>query len=361
MIPLVKVGMPPREAMIPLLEEVLYSGMIAEGDFVYRFELEFAKCFNLPNALAISSGTGALHVALKLAGVELDDEVITTPMTAEPTNLAILHCGAKPIFADIHPRTGNLDAMSVESLITSRTRAIVVVHYAGFPADLMALRKLADRHGISLIEDCAHALGAGYGDNSIGTIGDYGIFSLQAIKHMTTVDGGILTIRDPSQIAIAKRIRWFGMNKGVPRTVVDIKELGFKYNMNNVTAAIGLAQLESVGPRIQRHIQNGRYFDSTLSRIPGVSVTNIHPKCRPSYWLYTLMGDSPESFERCLAEIGVAASKLHRPNHYHSIFGPFNRALPGLEAYYCRMTHIPCGWWVSDETRERIVERLSKG
>ncbi len=361
MIPLVKVAMPPRERLIPALEEVLYSGMIAEGEHVYRFESEFARIFDLPLALATSSGTAALHIALLLADVTPGDEVITTSMTAEPTNTVILQCGATPVFADVDPETGNVDPASVASLVSPRTRAIVVVHYAGFPADLEALRCIADQHGISLIEDAAHSLGARYAGQGIGTIGDYAIFSLQAIKHMTTVDGGILTMRDVHRAGEARKLRWFGMAKGIPRTEVDIERIGFKYNMSNVSAVIGLAQLETIESRIRQHIENGRFFDTAISVIPGLSVTRIDSECQPSYWLYTVLSENSEAVERCLAGIGVSASKLHRPNHYHSVFAPMRRSMPGLDTYYRRLTHIPCGWWVTDEDRERIVDALRKG
>jgi dTDP-4-amino-4,6-dideoxygalactose transaminase len=360
-VPLVKVAMPPRERLMPALEEALYSGMIAEGQAVYRFESEFARHFDLPLALAMSSGTGALHVALLLAGVKPGDEVITTPMTAEPTNVVILQAGATPVFADVEPDSGNLDPASVEGLVGPRTRAIVVVHYAGFPARLDALRAIADRHGIALIEDAAHALGARHAGRAIGTIGDSGIFSLQAIKHMTTVDGGVLALRDASQADLARRLRWFGLAKGVPRTEVDITVPGYKYNMHNVAATIGLAQLEGIGGLIDRHKANGRYFDEAIGAIPGLGSTRFDAGAEPSYWLYTVLSDDPADIEARLGAIGVAASKLHRPNHLHSVFAPMRRPLPGLDAYYRRLTHIPCGWWVTDEDRQRIVDALRKG
>ena len=361
MIPLVKVAMPPREHLIPALEEVLYGGMIAEGEDVYRFEAEFADAFRLPIALATSSGTGALHIALLLAGIAPGDEVITTSMTAEPTNTVILQCGATPIFADVDPETGNLDPISVASMVSRRTRAIVVVHYAGFPADLTALRQVADKNGIPLIEDAAHSLGASYAGQGIGTIGDFAIFSFQAIKHMTTVDGGALTMRNVNAAGQARKLRWFGMAKGIPRTEVDIERVGFKYNMNNVCAVIGLEQLKTIQSRINRHIDNGRFFDREISAIPGLNVTRIDPECQPSYWLYTVLSEDSENVERCLAEIGVSASKLHRPNHYHSVFSSTRRPLPGLDIYYRRLTHVPCGWWVTDADRESIVAALRKG
>ncbi len=361
MIPLVKVAMPPKERLMPALEEVLYSGMIAEGEHVYRFETEFAKSFGLRVTLGTSSGTAALHIALLLSGVEAGDEVVTTSMTAEPTNIVILQCGAKPVFADVTPETGNLDPASVAAAIGPKTKAIVVVHYAGFPVDLSAMRRLADQNGIALIEDAAHALGARCAGAPIGTIGDFGIFSLQAIKHMTTIDGGVLTMRNPDLVAAAKKLRWFGLAKGVPRTEVDITHAGYKYNMHNVAGVIGLTQLETIQQRISRHIENGQFFDREISAIAGLSITRIDAGQEPSYWLYSVLSEDSDAIERNLAAAGVSASKLHRPNHLHSVFQPYRRPLPGLDAYYRRLTHIPCGWWVSDEDRAHIVDRLRKG
>ena len=357
-LPLVKVAMPPREKLLPNLEKVLYSGMIAEGEYVYQFESEFAGSFGLPIAIATSSGSAALHIALILSEIGNGDEVITTSMTAEPTNMVILQSGATPVFADIDCQTGNLDPDSVESLISDRTKAIVVVHYAGFPANLNSLRFLADKHGIVLIEDCAHALGATYNGKNIGTFGDYAIFSFQAIKHMTTVDGGVLTMRDLTKAKKARRVRWFGIPKGVPRTKLDVSHIGFKYNMNNVSAVIGLSQLENIHQQIKKHIENGMFFDNEIANISGFEITKIDVCSKPSYWIYTLLTDQSDSIIKCLGDIGVVASKLHRPNHLHSLFTPYRRNLPGLDSYYKRLVHIPCGWWVSQEKRELIVDTL---
>ena len=361
MIPLVKVAMPPRERLLPAIEEVLYSGVIGEGERVYEFERRFAETFGLPVAVGMSSGTAALHLAMLLSGVKPGDEVITTSMTAEPTNVVILQCGALPVFADIEPDTGNLDPESVESLIGSRTRAIVVVHYAGFPAPLAALRMLADRHNIALIEDAAHSLGACYGGHGIGTVGDFAIFSFQAIKHMTTIDGGMLTMRDLGKVDLARRLRWFGLPKGVPRTEVDITQYGFKYNMHNVAAVIGLSQLEWIRTLIDRHVANGRFFDERIPKIAGLACTRFESTAAPSYWLYTILSEDSDAVERRMATIDVSASKLHRPNHLHTVFAAMRRPLPGLDTYYRRLTHIPCGWWVSDADRERMIDALSKG
>lgn len=362
MIPLVKVGLPDKQFLMPALEAILYSGHIAEGEAVYQFEKLFAEKFSLPPSLAMSSGTAALHAALVLAGVQPGDEVITTSMTAEPTNITILHVGAIPIFADVDVNSGNLDPGSIKSCITNKTKAIVVVHYAGIPARMAEISKLASDHGIPVVEDCAHALGAHYAGASIGSMSDFAIFSLQAIKHMTTVDGGILTMRDQSLMRNARKFRWFGLEKGVPRTEVDITTLGYKYNMHNVAATIGQVQLQDIEARvIFKHKANGKYFDQTIPSIPGLSVAVFDELAEPSYWLYTVLSDDSADVERRLAGAGVMASKLHRPNHFHSIFKPYAGPLPNLGKYYERMIHVPCGWWVTNEDRELIVDALRKG
>ncbi len=362
MIPLVKVGLPDKSIMMPALEEILYSGQIGEGDAVYRFEASFARTFGLGTSLAMSSGTAALHTSLVLAGVTAGDQVITTSMTAEPTNVAILQIGAVPVFADVDATSGNMDPASIESLVTEKTKAILIVHYAGIPVRLQEIQAVAVRHGIPVIEDCAHALGARYAGVGVGTSSEFGIFSLQAIKHMTTVDGGVLALRDGDMLRDAKKFRWFGLEKGIPRTEVDITSVGYKYNMNNVTATIGNAQLADIDARvISRHKANGQFFDAAFSAIPGLAVPTFDKQAEPSYWLYTILSDDSNDVERRLQDIGVSASKLHRPNHHHSIFKPFVGALPNLDIYYKRMIHIPCGWWIGDEDRERIVDALKKG
>lgn len=361
MIPIVKVKMAPREDLMPAIEQVLYSGMLAEGETVYKFEEAFARHYGLKNVLAMSSGTAALHAALTLAGVGPGDEVISTPMTAEPTNTSVLYCGANVIWSDVDPLSGNMDPESVQSLVTSKTKAILCVHYAGYPARLSELRAIADKHGIALIEDCAHALAAEYKGQPIGSIGDYSIFSFQAIKHMTTIDGGMLVLKDEKKITEAKKFRWFGMLKGVPRTEVDITSIGYKYNMSNVTAAIGLVQLDMIDDVVNRYIDNGRYYDKALCNVPGIDFACVEEFVKPSYWLYTLLCNDSNEVEKNLIANGISASKLHRPNSYHSIFAASSRNLPGLNEFYKRLLHIPCGWWVNDEDRERIIEILKRG
>lgn len=360
-IPLFKVFMPPREELMPSLESVLYSGMIGEGEQVLAFEKAFGDWIGQANVLSFHSGTAALHVALLLAGAGPGTEVISTAMTAEPTNLAIRYTGADVVWADVDPGNGNIDPASVEAAITERTKAILVVHYGGIPAPMAKIRAIADRRGLPVVEDIAHALGARYDGVPVGRDSDYAMFSFQSIKHLTTVDGGMLAMRGSEQMRRGRRLRWFGMDRGADRMSMEIEEAGFKYHMNNVTAAIGLAQLEHVDAVIDRHIDNGRFYDRALAQHPDLEICRWDAAAEPSYWFYTVLVDRPDDLARALASAGIGSSRAHRRNDEHPIFAGSKRPLPGLDKFWSRMLHIPCGWWVSPEDRAQVVDVLRRG
>ena len=360
-IPLFKVFMAPEDELFPQLNRVLYGGQISEGAEVEKFEAAFAGVIGNPRVLSFYSGTAALHTGLILAGAGPGTEVITTPMTAEPTNLAVLHAGARIVWADIDPRNGNLSSAAIAERITDKTRAIMVVHYGGIPASLAAIRELAQERGIPVIEDAAHALGARYGGTPLGSHSEYVMFSFQAIKHLTTVDGGMLACSNPNDISRGRRLRWFGIDRKVPRTNVDVEEIGYKYHMNNVNAVIGTVQLNHIDAVIGRHIDNGKFFDSALRGIGGLDLLSWDAAAEPSYWFYTVLAERRDDLSRYLAEHGIASSLVHKRNDLHSVFASSRCDLPGLDQFYSRMLHIPCGWWVSKEDREFIAETIRRG
>lgn len=364
-IPLFKVFLPPRDELMPRLEQVLYGGQISEGPPVAEFEHRFGSFVGCANMLSFYSGTAALHAALALAGIQRGDEVVTTAMTAEPTNMAILHAGGKIVWADVDAANGNLSAAAVTEKLTERSRAVMVVHYGGIPAPIDAIRAAAAAYGIPVIEDAAHALGARYAGKPIGTHSEFVMFSLQAIKHMTTVDGGMLACNGCGDMAAllsrGRRFRWFGIDRTMPRLEVDVAEVGYKYHMNNVTATIGMAQLDRIAPVVARHIENGRYFDRQLQGIAGLDLCRWEGCAEPSYWFYTVLVDRREEFSRHLAAHGIANSQLHKRNDYHSVFAKSRCDLPELDKYCQRVVHIPCGWWLDDEHREYIVDVIRQG
>ena len=361
MIPLVKPYIPEREVLMPELEKILYSGYIAEGEAVYQFEAQFSKFIGNPFSLAVHAGTDALHLALLLAGVKPGDEVISTAMTAEPTNTTIAMTGARVVWGDVNPRNGLLDPFSVRSLINERTKAIVVVHYAGMVCDMEEFNRIAHDFKIPVIEDAAHALGAKFNGQLIGSNSPYTLFSLQAIKHVTTVDGGFLCVGNQKDYEKARLKRWFGLDKTKSRLENDIQEVGFKYGMNNVTATIGLVQMRYLEEVLGRFISNGKYYDEHLKNISGVELVEYSKNTEASYWLYTMKVERREDFIKMMESEGITVSPLHHRNDTHSICSASRRELPGLEEFYSRLIHIPCGWWVSGEERERIVSCIKRG
>lgn len=361
MIPIVKPYLPDSKELMPALEETLYSGYIAEGEKVYEFEEKFGQYIKNPLVLSLNSGTAALHIALLLAGVGEGDEVISTVLTAEPTNVAIKLVGAKVVWADVQKKTGLLDPKSVREKITSKTKAIMLVHYAGMVCNMDEFNAISKEFNIPIIEDAAHALGAMYNNLPVGCNSDYTIFSLQAIKHMTTVDGGFLAVKSQEIYDKGRLLRWFGLDKKVARLENDIKVPGYKYHMNNVNATIGIVQMKHVREIVGKYVDNGVFFDKNLKDIFGVELLEYNKNTKPSYWLYTLKVDNREGFIKKLSENGITASELHLRNDRHSIFDESKTSLPVFDEFYKKMVHIPCGWWVTPEDREKIVKIIKEG
>ncbi len=361
MIPLIKTLLPSRDVLMPKLEEILYSGYIAQGETVEEFERAFENYIEGNNALTLNSGTAALHIALILCNVKEGDEVISTALTAEPTNVAIKMVGAKIRYADVDYETGNISAESVEKCINEKTKAIIAVDYAGIPINVPELQRISKKYNIPVIEDAAHALGAKFNGLKTGNHFPFTVFSFQAIKHLTTIDGGILQIADKKLYERAKLIRWFGIDKKLTRLENNIQEQGYKYHMNNVNATIGLANLNNIESIVQKYIDNGKFFDSQLKNIAGIELIDYYVGSEPSYWLYTLKVENRQGFIAKLAEADVFASELHKRNDLHTYLNDFNQELPNLDKFYSKMVHIPCGWWVTEEDRIKIENVIKSG
>lgn len=361
MIPLVRPYLPPKEILLPKLEEVLYSGYIAEGAVVAEFEKKLAEEIGNPLCLTTNSGTAAIHIALTLLGVGKGDEVVSTALTAEPTNTTIALTGARVVFADVDARTGLISPDSIEEAITERTKAIMVVHYAGMVCDMNRINRISERYGIPVIEDAAHAFLSRFKGQPVGNNSPYTCFSFQAIKHITTVDGGLLCLKSKTDFCRARKLRWFGLDKTIPRLENNITEPGFKYHMNNVTAAIGLVQLDCLTETVFRNISNGKFYDERLQNIPGVSLIPYYEDTEPSYWLYTILVADRARFIEMMTRRGIEASPLHLRNDRHAIFRQEPGRTPNLDRFYESFVHIPCGWWVTDEVREQIADAISAG
>jgi dTDP-4-amino-4,6-dideoxygalactose transaminase len=372
MIYLFKVFMGPETG--DYVKHALYSGYIAQGPKVDQFEhklsyfLQDLKLEHSPYVNTVNSCTSALQLATYLAGATNGDLIISTPMTCSATNTAIKAMGGQIIWADIDPKTGNIDPQSVNRLLERypKIRAVVAVHWAGYPCDLSALNDMGDHYGVKIIEDAAHAFGATYRGSYIGNHSNFICFSFQAIKHLTTVDGGALICKDLEDHKRAKLLRWFGIDREAPREdnriEQDIEEAGWKYHMNDVNATIGIHNLDYMDFVIGRHKENGQYFDEKLQGIPGVTLLERKDDRESSYWIYTLLVENRERFKKLMAEAGIMTSQVHsRLDKYTAFQDALNGDhLPGLDEFSKKQISIPCHWDVSDEDREYIVETIQE-
>jgi len=354
------------ESVKDAVARVLYSGYIGEGEDVQAFERELAGRLGTPHILAVNSGTSALHLAYHMCiDGHSDAEIITTPMTCAATNTPVVRSGARIVWADVDPLTGNIDPDDVEALITEKTRAIVMVHWGGNPCDIERMDAIARRHGVKAIEDAAHALGATYRGAPIGGHSDLVVFSFQAVKHVTSVDGGGLVCKSPDDHVRGRLLRWYGIDRTTTeptdlRCEIDIAEAGYKFHMNNVDAAIGRENLKHLDWILSRHRDNARFYDAAFRRTNAITVAPENPNGSSAAWLYTIHAANRDELMRKLLENGIGASKVHARNDTHSAFSPFRRPLPKCEAFNRTHLCIPVGWWVSESDRERVAEAVIK-
>jgi len=360
-IPLFKVFMP-KSVMEPL-QEVLFSGYIGEGPQVERFECELAPWFGSKHILALNNGTSAIQLALRLANVGLGDEVISTPMTCVATNEPVMSMGAKIVWADIDPNTGNIDPEDVAKKITTKTKAIIAVHWGGYPCELEALNALALAHGIKLIEDACHAFGATYHGKPIGSISDFTCFSFQAIKEITTVDGGVLVCRSQEDFERGRLLRWYGIdrkeNRKDFRCEKDIKEFGYKFHMNDVAAVIGIEQLKYVGANLEKNRMNASQYNNAFSSMANVIPLRYKNDRMSSYWLYVLRIKNQLVFTECMKKARIVVSQVHARNDKHTMFKDFVTGLPGVDEFASRQVCIPVGWWLTDEDVSYIIDAIA--
>ena len=310
MIPLFKVH--PLPSIGARIQEVFDSGQLTEGEYSNKFEQMFGLYVGNSNSSLVNSCTSALILAYRMCGLDKDSEIITTPMTCMATNEPAHLTGAKLVFADIDPETGNIDPESVKKKISSRTKAIVGVHWAGQPFDIDGIKSVINESGldIKLIEDAAHALGAKYKGKLVGSHSDYVCFSFQAIKHLTTGDGGAICSKSKIDDERIKKLRWFGLSRNYKGSKwnQDVTESGYKFHMNNINAVIGIEQMKSIDEIIATHKRNGSLLDKLISNA-NVQKLRRDNTSESSHWIYTVLVDDVSHFMRYLAENGIASDR----------------------------------------------------
>ena len=355
-IPLFKVFMAPEAP--ERVREVLQSGFIGQGPQVEAYEREFAELVESPRpVLSMNSCTSALTLAYHLLGIGPGDEVITTPVSCLATNLPFLHCGAKIVWADVCPWTGNIDPEDVGQKVTERTKAIVAVDWGGQSCDYTKLRRL----GVPIVQDAAHSLLTRHHGKSIAESGgDLVCWSTQAIKNLSNGDGGMLSVPE-DQYERAKKLRWFGLD----RTKGDsfrcsqlIEEAGWKYQLNDIAASIARANIPYMEETIRIQRENAEWYHQRLAGVPKIGTPLPDPG--GAWWLYTIhvQEQRRDDLIRYLNERGIGASPVHVRNDIHPPFKAFVADLPGVTYFQNSQLSIPCGWWVSESDRERVADTL---
>lgn len=356
------------ESVIPKLAETLRSRWIGQGSKVDEFEKEFAMKFGFNYVVSVNSGTSALRLAYAVAGVSPKDEVITTPLTAVATNTAILEQFAKPIFADVQYETGNLNPNDVESRISNKTRAVVCVHWGGYPCNLKELKEITESYRLKLISDSAHALGAEYNGKPISQFGDFTIFSFQTIKHITTGDGGMLVIKSEDDYKACIRRRWFGIDRSKRKPSVlgddptyDITEVGYKYNMTNIDATIGLEQLKYFDKVLERRRQISHWYREELEAVPKLELFEERDDRKSACWLFTIHVKERMKFAEMMWRKGIEVSVPHWRNDKYTVFGPLRKDLPNTDKLHDDMICIPLHNRLSDEDVSYIIKSIKEG
>ena len=360
MIPLMKVHCP--ENIGQTIQEVFDSGFITEGEHSDLFEEKFGEYIGNKNTCLVNSCTSALHIAAHMLELNSEDEVITTAMTCMATNEPFYHTGAKLVFADINPRTGNISPESIREKITEKTKAIVVVHWAGQPCDMDEILEIANENNLKVVEDAAHALRSSYKGKLIGNHGDYICFSFQAVKHLTTVDGGAIVCKSEEDAKRIRKLRWFGLDrtfKCASRWEQDIPECGYKFHMNNVNAIIGLRQLETIDALIDKHISNSEYLRENIENSK-ITIMDKQDDRISSSWLFSILVDDKEKFRTYMTENKIGTDSAHVSNLRYSVFEKFKEdTLSGLEEFDSKMMNVPCGWWLSQDDLHKLVDVIN--
>lgn len=353
------------------------SGWLGTGPKVARFERDFAAYAKAPHAAAVNSCTAALHLSLLAAGLQPGDEVITTPLTFCATVNAILHAGARPVLADIDPRTMNIDPRQVEARVTSRTRAVVPVHFAGRACDMDALLAIAVKHKLKLIEDCAHAIETEFKGRKAGTFGDFGCFSFYVTKNIITGEGGMVVTRREEDVARIKILALHGMSKDAWKRFSDegykhyqVVEAGFKYNMMDLQAAIGLHQLTRIEPFWKRRQEIWSRYDAAFAGLPITCPAPPEPDTRHALHLYTLLideercGVSRDAFLNAMTAegIGVGVHYLSLPEHpfYQQTLGWRTEDFPHATRIGRQTVSLPLSAKLSDADVEDVIAAVRR-
>lgn len=381
MIPLFKVFM--SEDVVKPLTDVVMSGFITQGQKVEEFENLLKEYIGNPYILSLNSATAGLTLALRLlkkanphinwSGLNDNDIVLTPALTCFATTAAILANNVNIRWLDVDPNTVNINIDDLKNKLTANTKVIYVVHWGGNPVDLDALKEVQEysleKFGFKpmIVEDCAHAFGAEYNGKKIGSNENICVFSLQAIKHLTTGDGGIITLPNEELYERCKLLRWYGIDRDKRnyggkdfRLENDIVEYGYKFHMNDINATIGIYNLPHMDGILEKNRSNAMYYDENLKNISGIQLLNNNPKCNSAYWLYSIrvLHGKKAEFMDAMKEAGIMTSQVHNRNDINSCVKDYMEELPYLDVLEKELVCIPVGWWLTQENLDHIVSTI---
>ena len=349
------------------ISKVLSSRWIGQGPLVDDFEKKFSNqfCDKMP-VIAVGSGTDALHLAYILSNIKKDDEIICPVFTCTATNIPLLYIGAKIKFADIDPKTLNISIESVEKLITKKTKAIVFVNYGGILNNLEKLNKIAKKNKIILIQDAAQSLGARYKRKSITKYADFTIFSFQAIKHITSGDGGALTVRNKLHEKKGKRIRWFGIDRPKKQGGTwenDIKEVGYKYQLTDLGACLLLDSMrEYKSIRTHRNSIYKTYLKYIIQNKKIKCVQSIDKNAEEVMWLFTVITPYKDLLQKKLRERNIETNQVHFRNDRYSIFKKFsqNKKFKNMDIIQDKYLVLPMHTKMTISDAKRVSQEINK-
>jgi len=380
-IPLFKVFM--SQDVLEPLNNVIMSGFISQGSQVEKFEEKLIDFFNNPYLLTLNSATSGLTLALRLLktpdrnwpGFDEDKDVVLSPvLTCFATNASILANNCKINWIDTDNTTANVCINDIKNKLNANTKVLYIVHWGGYPVDLDLLQELQEQHFINygykfvIIEDCAHSFGSEYKNKKLGNHGNICVFSLQAIKHLTTGDGGLIILPNKELYDRAKLLRWFGIdrdkrnyNRTDFRLENDIAEWGYKFHMNDINATIGLYNLPHMNNLLEKNRNNYNYLYEQLKNIEFVELFENKYDRKSACWLFTMKVNRKNDFIEKMKENGIMTSQVHNRNDLNTCVSDFVCELPNISELEKQMICIPVGWWLEQKDLDFIINKIKEG
>jgi dTDP-4-amino-4,6-dideoxygalactose transaminase len=372
------------EDVIQPVNDILMSGYITQGKQVEKYETELKKYIGTEYVLTLNSATAGLTLATRLLkdkddtfnwpGFDIENDIVLTPaLTCFATTASILSNNVKIRWLDVDLNTANIDLDDVKKKLNQYTKIIYLVHWGGTPVDLDKLNQICEEHKTThgfkpvVVEDCAHAFGAEFNGKKLSNHGNICVYSTQAIKHLTTGDGGIITLPYKSLYDRCKLLRWYGINrdkrnyKGKDfRLEHNIVEYGYKFHMNDINATLGLYNLPHIPSLLEKNRANAKFYDDKLKDVQGIKLMKNNPKCNSAYWLYTIriLNGKKQEFMNKMKEAGIMTSQVHNRNDTNSCVKDFEEKLPNLDILERELVCIPVGWWLKEDELEYIVSKI---